>query len=137
FFFSSRRRHTRFSRDWSSDVCSSDLMVPHHFQTVLRNRESHTFHEVRQTVTTVQQFGGGGAGVAGIVNVLRVSRGTTSLVHRHTASFGVLFKHRSLAIGYVAPVLLAASCSSHRLLVLIRERIHQLIAFGEARRHGG
>src|SRR5690606_41201764 len=28
FFFSSRRRHTRFSRDWSSDVCSSDLIVP-------------------------------------------------------------------------------------------------------------
>src|SRR5690606_40595332 len=27
FFFSSRRRHTRFSRDWSSDVCSSDLSV--------------------------------------------------------------------------------------------------------------
>src|SRR5690606_41149362 len=25
FFFSSRRRHTRFLRDWSSDVCSSDL----------------------------------------------------------------------------------------------------------------
>src|SRR5206468_6035533 len=29
FFFSSRRRHTRSDRDWSSDVCSSDLgMVP-------------------------------------------------------------------------------------------------------------
>src|SRR5690606_39422370 len=28
FFFSSRRRHTRFSRDWSSDVCSSDLKLP-------------------------------------------------------------------------------------------------------------
>src|SRR2546422_1738777 len=28
FFFSSRRRHTRCSRDWSSDVCSSDLVVP-------------------------------------------------------------------------------------------------------------
>src|SRR5260370_14617148 len=26
FFFSSRRRHTRFKCDWSSDVCSSDLM---------------------------------------------------------------------------------------------------------------
>src|SRR5690606_39721435 len=25
--FSSRRRHTRFSRDWSSDVCSSDLTI--------------------------------------------------------------------------------------------------------------
>src|SRR3989304_7812786 len=28
FFFSSRRRHTRCSRDWSSDVCSSDLVAP-------------------------------------------------------------------------------------------------------------
>src|SRR3989449_10664902 len=28
FFFSSRRRHTRCSRDWSSDVCSSDLGQP-------------------------------------------------------------------------------------------------------------
>src|SRR2546429_4607707 len=27
FFFSSRRRHTRCSRDWSSDVCSSDLLT--------------------------------------------------------------------------------------------------------------
>src|SRR3712207_9068600 len=27
FFFSSRRRHTRYWRDWSSDVCSSDLDV--------------------------------------------------------------------------------------------------------------
>src|SRR2546429_1887530 len=27
FFFSSRRRHTRCSRDWSSDVCSSDLLA--------------------------------------------------------------------------------------------------------------
>src|SRR2546430_5409582 len=28
FFFSSRRRHTRFDCDWSSDVCSSDLIAP-------------------------------------------------------------------------------------------------------------
>src|SRR5699024_12028574 len=27
FFFSSRRRHTRSKRDWSSDVCSSDLVL--------------------------------------------------------------------------------------------------------------
>src|SRR5690606_40598855 len=41
FFFSSRRRHTRFSRDWSSDVCSSDLVAlgvaGGIFQTVLGN----------------------------------------------------------------------------------------------------
>src|SRR3712207_7226725 len=29
-FFSSRRRHTRYWRDWSSDVCSSDLCAPVH-----------------------------------------------------------------------------------------------------------
>src|SRR5690606_41036897 len=45
FFFSSRRRHTRFSRDWSSDVCSSDLShcrtmlftYPHQWQKSLSN----------------------------------------------------------------------------------------------------
>src|SRR5690242_20883188 len=33
FFFSSRRRHTRLTCDWSSDVCSSDLIIfyPSHY----------------------------------------------------------------------------------------------------------
>src|SRR2546430_9910075 len=31
-FFSSRRRHTRFDWDWSSDVCSSDLIVTQQLQ---------------------------------------------------------------------------------------------------------
>src|SRR5690606_39460363 len=35
-FFSSRRRHTRFSRDWSSDVCSSDLKEE--FRLALKER---------------------------------------------------------------------------------------------------
>src|SRR2546429_9335351 len=36
FFFSSRRRHTRCSRDWSSDVCSSDLRGEGLFHVLLR-----------------------------------------------------------------------------------------------------
>src|SRR5690606_40385662 len=36
--FSSRRRHTRFSRDWSSDVCSSDLCYGIQRLTLLRGR---------------------------------------------------------------------------------------------------
>src|SRR5690606_39595680 len=36
FFFSSRRRHTRFSRDWSSDVCSSDLFSVTRWADVLQ-----------------------------------------------------------------------------------------------------
>src|SRR5439155_3426883 len=35
FFFSSRRRHTRWPRDWSSDVCSSDLELRPRKRTVL------------------------------------------------------------------------------------------------------
>src|SRR5256886_11181181 len=40
FFFSSRRRHTRFDCDWSSDVCSSDLASSGHVGkwVVLRER---------------------------------------------------------------------------------------------------
>src|SRR5437660_3478188 len=33
FFFSSRRRHTRWPRDWSSDVCSSDLDLQGEYET--------------------------------------------------------------------------------------------------------
>src|SRR5436305_8559138 len=36
FFFSSRRRHTRFSRDWSSDLCSSDLGLTHRAKGLFR-----------------------------------------------------------------------------------------------------
>src|SRR2546430_13755795 len=39
FFFSSRRRHTRFDCDWSSDVCSSDLLLT---QLVRANPEQST-----------------------------------------------------------------------------------------------
>src|SRR5439155_8374532 len=35
FFFSSRRRHTRWPRDWSSDVCSSDLVFAREERTRL------------------------------------------------------------------------------------------------------
>src|SRR5216684_4520255 len=38
FFFSSRRRHTRCSRDWSSDVCSSDLPGVSRFRAGGRRR---------------------------------------------------------------------------------------------------
>src|SRR5690242_21895636 len=47
FFFSSRRRHTRLTCDWSSDVCSSDLNgSPTNFTGPLWLRNS-AFHEVR------------------------------------------------------------------------------------------
>src|SRR5260370_13157252 len=39
FFFSSRRRHTRFKCDWSSDVCSSDLTDHKRAEAALRTTE--------------------------------------------------------------------------------------------------
>src|SRR2546429_1976944 len=39
FFFSSRRRHTRCSRDWSSDVCSSDLLTLQLLEAGILGRE--------------------------------------------------------------------------------------------------
>src|SRR3712207_3911297 len=44
FFFSSRRRHTRYWRDWSSDVCSSDLEV-------LEGRDDHLAGDVAGRVS--------------------------------------------------------------------------------------
>src|SRR5216684_7733940 len=43
FFFSSRRRHTRCSRDWSSDVCSSDLGDDHLLSGIASIFEEHGF----------------------------------------------------------------------------------------------
>src|SRR5438445_10240238 len=47
FFFSSRRRHTRYWRDWSSDVCSSDLW---HFS---RDSASVTHYKDERTAPNV------------------------------------------------------------------------------------
>ena len=49
FFFSSRRRHTRYWRDWSSDVCSSDLLVLDAHTKVKHNGTEETLTQVRQT----------------------------------------------------------------------------------------
>src|SRR5699024_12034231 len=56
FLFSSRRRHTRSKRDWSSDVCSSDLARR------FRGEEMTGFR--LPGPARLQQGGGAGAGIA-------------------------------------------------------------------------
>src|SRR2546427_3116415 len=46
FFFSSRRRHTRFDCDWSSDVCSSDLKGRAHGMAVLARVDVIDTHDL-------------------------------------------------------------------------------------------
>src|SRR5437868_11193406 len=57
FFFSSRRRHTRSKRDWSSDVCSSDLLgrfLPG--RSGIFHFERDRFHAVAMFVNVVRDF---------------------------------------------------------------------------------
>src|SRR2546430_10444151 len=54
FFFSSRRRHTRFDCDWSSDVCSSDLsprVVGKVINDSVRSLLGHSEQSPTETVT--------------------------------------------------------------------------------------
>src|SRR2546422_4588084 len=44
FFFSSRRRHTRCSRDWSSDVCSSDLPIADNLREIAEVKRNYPKH---------------------------------------------------------------------------------------------
>src|SRR5260370_23894363 len=69
FFFSSRRRHTRFKCDWSSDVCSSDLnnadaaLPPRNSRT--RERERHLLLYLQRVAAkndTFSEFGPSGWG---------------------------------------------------------------------------
>src|SRR2546422_5435257 len=62
FFFSSRRRHTRCSRDWSSDVCSSDLF---HGRPVLKD-----FTMEVPSGHTVVILGGSGGGKTTVLRLI-------------------------------------------------------------------
>src|SRR5206468_5065021 len=74
-FFSSRRRHTRSDRDWSSDVCSSDLSPEHELNWKALMADSPQEHFSRQEavaqlgrrIRTEVEFSGVPAGTAGIV----------------------------------------------------------------------
>src|SRR2546430_6000768 len=68
FFFSSRRRHTRFDCDWSSDVCSSDLL--------------RRIPELKETIhpTGPGHFGVAERGIAALLNPKRLRRILTKML---------------------------------------------------------
>ena len=58
FLFSSRRRHTRLRRDWSSDVCSSDLVEHQHVAGRQQLRQVGETPIVETLLADPQQAGG-------------------------------------------------------------------------------
>src|SRR5256886_10490488 len=82
FFFSSRRRHTRFDCDWSSDVCSSDLRRFADFKTQTLSptrRMEHSRDCVKYVIVTGGVLSGLGKGIS-------------------TSSIGVLLKSKGLKV---------------------------------------
>src|SRR5947209_17154495 len=64
FFFSSRRRHTSYCRDWSSDVCSSDLdRIVRHGRETARHGLRHSRLAARDDERPEQDHGAADEGV--------------------------------------------------------------------------
>src|SRR6266496_4792038 len=85
FFFSSRRRHTRSLRDWSSDVCSSDLTAARQAglsELVIGIRPEHL------------HLADGNGNLAGEVTLVE-ELGADALLHVHLAESGSLIVARA------------------------------------------
>src|SRR5699024_11284742 len=97
FFFSSRRRHTRSKRDWSSDVCSSDLSLESFSiisgQLLLAQGRVHSWRGTRPSVLWNSREigrascreGGLGWGGGGCVNRKREGGGGEARAGRESA----------------------------------------------------
>src|SRR2546429_6313512 len=80
FFFSSRRRHTRCSRDWSSDVCSSDLAAvgPEHAWLRDQGRVEYTYATDDQALQAFMRL----AQLEGIIPALESAHAIAEVIQR-------------------------------------------------------
>src|SRR6266511_2185978 len=88
FFFSSRRRHTRFSRDWSSDVCSSDLgaaMVGLRpiIEFMTWNFSAVAFDQILSNASKIRQMSGGQFTVPIVFRAPNASAAQVGAQHSH------------------------------------------------------
>src|SRR5579863_694279 len=74
FFFSSRRRHTRWTGDWSSDVCSSDLFIAMSGQFLAKNASEIRFRRAGRRSVIVGQVEMGDAEIEGAQDQVAAGR---------------------------------------------------------------
>src|SRR3712207_7078652 len=84
FFFSSRRRHTRYWRDWSSDVCSSDLRPSGRVGAVAEGRDGRGHQLPEQTYAG----GAGESAVACVAEATAVALSTPSAIRSEERRVG-------------------------------------------------
>src|SRR5215510_14654454 len=96
FFFSSRRRHTSWPRDWSSDVCSSDLYAARRgWEVALECSDQGPFPEGRREGLRRLVAAARAEAVQGVV-VRSLSHLARSL--RHLIDLGCLFEAQGVAL---------------------------------------
>src|SRR3712207_4914640 len=97
-FFSSRRRHTRYWRDWSSDVCSSDLVTAGIISTKERQTDpGASFRRFIQTDAAINRGNSGGP----LVNMRGEVIGINSQIATSTGDYN--------GIGFALPSNIASS----------------------------
>src|SRR5256884_3880470 len=131
FFFSSRRRHTRCSRDWSSDVCSSDLY--HRFYSCLVYVPRDRYNtEVRQRIEQIARAGFAGTSVESNAQISGSSHARLHVVvrtdpgRRHHPDFAAIERH----------IAEAALTWADRLRELLTERRGEAEGLALASRYG-
>src|SRR5699024_11389097 len=77
--FSSRRRHTRSKRDWSSDVCSSDLTSICFFDFSHANSSKQSKKQMDVCADVCQQIAGGEKAIIGVMVESHLVEGNQSL----------------------------------------------------------
>src|SRR2546429_204649 len=136
FFFSSRRRHTRCSRDWSSDVCSSDLAgsdqpifnVETMQQIVSESMSSQRFPMILLGAFAALALLLASVGIYGVISYsvaqriheigIRMALGAHKRdVFRMVVGQGLALALAGLAIGVVAALILTRVLSSFSLLL--------------------
>src|SRR3712207_290834 len=141
FFFSSRRRHTRYWRDWSSDVCSSDLVFEvdeASWNAVVDANLKGTFFAAQAAARHMVAGGEGGriinvasqAGVVGIEerSAYGASKGGTVVL---TKVLAIELARRGITVNAVAPTFIATELTRGTLEdPAWRERILSRIPLG-------
>src|SRR2546426_886297 len=122
FFFSSRRRHTRLQGDWSSDVCSSDLVV------VIADRYAHA----EQTLSPdASLLGDIRKRAVTIVAIKRTPQGLGWLVKAGRCAVDKVKVHQAVLV-----VVNPAAAGAHRLNHVLFRRGGIVMPEGDAGRMG-